>query len=298
MSCPGCAHDRPAPVRSYLGTHDIFRRMSLERCGDCGLVYADPQPTDAELAAYYEHYWDGEVAVSTPSTRRYYLAQGLSRVRYVARRLDLTRRPSVLDMGAGLGLFHDAMKHAGFAHDYCAVESDRRQLDALRQRFGGHAAFRDLADVPADRAFDLIVLAHVLEHMSRPHDLVGALVARLKPGGVLLIEVPNGDYRYKTNFESHLLFFDPASLRRLVEPHGEVLDVSTVGKLASTLHITQVHPERSLLRPLKEAVKTVIAAATPNFVDTQIARYEMSAYGGDRQWLRALVRKSGDVARS
>ena len=289
--CPNCARGDIEPVAPYLGSHEIFRRMSLGRCRACGLTFAQPQPSGAELARYYDHYWDGEVAVSLPSTRRYYFAQALSRVRYLQPFIAPNREPRVLDMGAGLGLFHDAMLRLGRRHEYVAVETDRTQYAALRARLGDAAAFGALDAVPGGRAFDLIVLAHVLEHISRPHEFIDTLVARLAPGGVLFIEVPNGDHRYKNNFESHLLFFDPGSLRALLARHGDVLDVNTVGAAAPTLRITQVHPERSALRPLKELVKTVIAVATPDFDERQIKRYAMGAYGGDRQWLRAVLAK-------
>ncbi len=291
MNCPVCAGAGSAPVRDYLGTHPIFRRMSLARCAGCGLVYAQPQPTAAELADYYGHYWDGEVAVSTPSTRRYYFAQSLSRVAYLQKFRPLDSA-SVLDMGAGLGLFHDALAKLGIAHRYTAVETDRSQLAALKARLGDKAAAGRLEELPEGETWDLIVLAHVLEHMAQPNEFIATLTRRLKPGGLLMVEVPNGDYRYKNNFESHLLFFDPGSLARLLERHGELLDVSTVGKQAAKLRITQVHPDKSVLRPLKELVKTVIAAATPDFDARQIARYEMSSYGGDRQWLRSLLRRT------
>src|SRR3972149_11066474 len=185
------------------------------------------------------------------------------------------------------------MARLGLAHDYIAVETDRSQFAALRARLGEAAAFPDLAGLPSGRKFDLIVLAHVLEHMAQPHEFIAALVARLNPGGSLLVEVPNGDYRYKNTFESHLLFFDSGSLGNLLGRHGQLLNVSTVGKPASELRIAQVHPEQGALRPLKELVKTLIAIATPKFDDRQIARYGMSAYGGDRQWLRALLRRGG-----
>jgi 2-polyprenyl-3-methyl-5-hydroxy-6-metoxy-1,4-benzoquinol methylase len=290
VNCPGCGGAQSAPVRDYLGTHEIFRRMNLARCAGCGLVFAQPQPSAAELADYYSHYWDGEVAQSTPSTRRYYLAQALSRIAYL-RKFRPLEGASVLDMGAGLGLFHDAMQKSGIAHRYVAVETDRSQLAALRARLG--EAHARLEELPPGEQFDIIVLAHVLEHTSEPHAFVESLMARLKPGGFLMVEVPNGDWRYKNNFESHLLFFDPASLRRALQDHGEVLDVSTVGKDAAKLRITQVHPGKDPLRPLKEVVKTAIALTTPDFDAKQVARYEMSSYGGDRQWLRAVLKRPG-----
>lgn len=289
MNCPNCGHGESTAVGPYIGNHDIFRRMSLVRCERCELVFAQPQPSPAELAEYYDHYWDGEVAVSTPSTRRYYLAQSLSRVDYLRRFGILDSSPAVLDVGAGLGLFHDGMTQRGVVHDYVAVETDRGQYEGLHRRLGAPGAFRRLEDVPADRKFDLLVLTHVLEHMDRPHAFVAELMQRLRPGGLLFVEVPHRDDRYKALFESHLLFFNMPSLRDLLGRHGKVLDVCTVGKEADKLYVAHVHPKPDALRPLKELVKTCIAAATPGFDEKQIARYGMSSYGGDRQWLRAVV---------
>ncbi|MBL8491154.1 MAG: class I SAM-dependent methyltransferase [Rhodocyclaceae bacterium] len=294
MPCPHCAGEAAEVLEPYLGTHAIFRRMGVARCAGCGLVYATPQPTAEELTEYYRHYWDGEVAVSTPSTRRYYLAQSASRVDYLRRHgFPAGPRPAVLDVGAGLGLFHDGLALRGITHDFHATETDGEQLAGLKGRFGDDHAATDISGLPAGATYDLLVLSHVLEHMADPHGFLAAILGRLNPGGLLLVEVPNGDYRYKNNFESHLLFFAPETLRALLARHGEVVDVSTVGAPAASLRITQVHPEQGLLRPLKELVKTVIATLTPAFTDAQIARYGMSDYGGDRQWLRALLRKPG-----
>lgn len=294
MNCPNCGHDESTAVGPYIGNHEIFRRMSLAHCGRCELVFAQPQPSPAELADYYDHYWDGEVAVSTPSTRRYYLAQSLSRVDYLRRFGILDARPAVLDVGAGLGLFHDGLARRGFAHDYVAVETDREQLEGLRRRFGDTGAFRRLEDLPAERKFDLLALTHVLEHMDRPHDFVDGLMQRLRPGGLLFVEVPHRDYRYKALFESHLLFFNANSLGDLLGRHGKVLDVCTVGKEAAKLYVAHVHPKPDALRPLKELIKTGIALVTPDFDEKQIVRYGMSSYDGDRQWLRAVVQRPAD----
>ena len=289
MNCPNCGHGEVAAIGPYIGSHEIFRRMSLVRCVRCELVFAQPQPSPAELADYYSHYWDGKVAVSTPSTRRYYLAQSLSRVDYLKPFGILNTTPAVLDVGAGLGLFHDGMVRRGVRHDYVAVETDRDQFEGLQHRFGKAGAFRRLEDVPVDSKYDLLVLAHVLEHMDQPHDFLAGSMQRLRPGGLLFVEVPHRDDRYKALFESHLLFFNPQSLGDLLGRHGKVLDVSTVGKETAKFYVAHVHPQPDALRPLKELVRSCLALATPDYYGKLIARYELSGYGGDRQWLRAVI---------
>lgn len=290
MSCPNCGSANGERLGAYLGKAAIFQRMYLVRCTACGLVHAQPTPTAAELEGYYSRYWDGTAAVSTPSTRRYYLAQAVSRLRYLLPYLPRGRF-SLLDVGAGLGLLERALRLCGVDASYSAVEMDRAQLEGLRQRFGPRHAFAGLADLPPERHFDVAVLAHVLEHMAEPHALLERCFARLRPGGLLFVEVPNGDHRYKNLFESHLLFFDETSLRDTLARHGPVLDVSTVGRLVAGLWITEVHPRRDPLRPLKELVKSALAFITPDVIEQHIQRFCMSDYGGDRQWLRALAQR-------
>ncbi len=260
-------------------------------CRTCDLVFADPQPTEDELKQYYSSYWDGSVAVSTPSTRRYYLAQSVSRVRYLASYIQQGQPLDILDVGAGLGLFADGLRLCNVKGNYVAIEPDNEQYENLKARLGNENAYREINNIPEGRTFDMIVLAHVLEHMKNPHEFIDTLMPLLKPDGLLFVEVPNSDYRYKDDFESHLLFFNPASMRATLQRHGEVLDVCTVGKAASTLRIKNAKPQHGLIPFAKEVVKFFIAFVTPDMLNKNIERYEMNEYGNDRQWLRAIMKK-------
>lgn len=290
MNCPNCGSDENKKVKPYSGVHPVFQKMGLLECNECVLVFAAPQPTEDELKQYYSNYWDGSVAVSKPSTRRYYLAQSVSRVQYLSSYMkdgDL----DVLDVGAGLGLFESGLNSCNIKSNYVAVEPDNQQFEKIRTRFGSDNVFLELRDVPNGRKFDLIVLSHVLEHVKNPHEFIDSLIPFLKANGLLFVEVPNRDYRYKDNVESHLLFFNPTSMTKTLEQHGEVLDVCTVGKIASSLRIKNTMPQHGFVQLSKEAVKYFIALATPNLLKKDISRYEMNQYGDDRQWLRAVVKK-------
>lgn len=277
-------------IGPYAGVHPVFRDLQIRLCANCGLSYATPQPSAAALETFYSSYWDGSVAVSTPSTRRYYFAQSLARVSFLEDYVRLPGSPFVLDMGAGLGLFQSALVRRGYSPNYTAVEPDQQQSAALASRFGSERVFARLDDIPENARYDLIVLAHVLEHVPNPNELVSTLLARLAPTGTLLIEVPNRDFRYKANYDSHLLFFDSDSLSRLLQRHGSVIGPVTVGRMVSGLKITQLRPDSGWSRAAKELIKGVISALTPDVDEREISRHQMRATGGDRQWLRALVR--------
>jgi 2-polyprenyl-3-methyl-5-hydroxy-6-metoxy-1,4-benzoquinol methylase len=98
-------------------------------------------------------------------------------------------RLKVLDVGAGEGHLTAAVLAArpGEAEVW-AVEPHPERAGALREV--AHHAVEELEQVE-ERGFDLALLLDVLEHVPDPAEFLGALVDRLRPGGVALISVPN-----------------------------------------------------------------------------------------------------------
>jgi len=112
-----------------------------------------------------------------------------------AARLAPHRGGSLLEIGPGMGEFLQfATEHASFAQvqgvDYapdCVAHCrsaglDVAHIDALEPW---------LADHPAE--FSTIVMLHVLEHITKDDvfDTLHAIRAALRPGGILIAEVPN-----------------------------------------------------------------------------------------------------------
>jgi len=76
-----------------------------------------------------------------------------------------------------------------------AVDGSQKVVDDLSQRFDG----RSLAvvksyfeDLDLGRTFDTVVLAHILEHVDDPQAVLAVARRHLAPGGVMIIDVPNG----------------------------------------------------------------------------------------------------------
>ncbi len=98
---------------------------------------------------------------------------------------------SILDYGCGSGEY--LLRMEPFGHRLQGVEYDPQLLHELARRGIG---IEDVAATRDDRwsdEFDHITLAHVLEHVASPDDLLKRLFGWLKPGGTLFIEVPNAD---------------------------------------------------------------------------------------------------------
>lgn len=224
--CLACGTEsaRPNAERPYPGAA-AGRPQRIQFCPHCGFGQCDPMPSDGELAALYAgDYWKqaapkpvNRAAAAVPfllATRRW----SDLRKHLPARALDLR----MLDIGAGvgcLGLVAAAQMERG---TYIAVEPDPTLRESLRlswpQGTCGLALHADLSEVDGD--FDIVVLSHLLEHVPSPLSLIEAALACLSPGGLLLVDVPNADWRFKPDVYPHLGFFEKTALTALLARAG------------------------------------------------------------------------------
>jgi SAM-dependent methyltransferase len=166
-SCPWC--EAPLPPARRPGWH-------VSACPTCGVGVTRPWPSDEELAAAYARYrpQEGRFGGPTEALLR------ATRAR-LAQRIDAIAPPGpVLDVGAGDGTLLDALGRVG--REAGGLERDVRD-----------PRMRDLDPwaLPADEAFAAVVCWHSLEHLREPGRALQALAARLAPGGVLIVAVPN-----------------------------------------------------------------------------------------------------------
>lgn len=176
-------------MRRDFKTRDYNRRVSREtfsyaKCPLCKLVSLQNVPFD--LGAYYETGY--HVRPRTEAE----IAAGLAHEQY---KVELVRRFAgsgrLLEIGPSWGAFCVLAKRAGFSVE--AIEMDRSCCEFLESRFGIRAICRSdeaaaLADVTPP---DVVAAWHVLEHLRDPWRLLDAIAARLSPGGILVLALPN-----------------------------------------------------------------------------------------------------------
>jgi hypothetical protein len=195
------------------------------RCPECDHVQVDPLPGAEELVAYYRDQQNVKVVGVDPFLE-------VERM-YQRNFHDITRRTGVLNglLGTGKNVL-EIGQGSGFVLDQLTKLGHRCWGDELRE-----SAYNA---PPADGVvFDCLILSHVLEHLLDPIGTVRDVLARhrFREGALLYIEVPNFDdymravdaYERFYYHYSHLSYFTPATLRRLVAALPEVADLRIHG---------------------------------------------------------------------
>ncbi|HLM76383.1 MAG TPA: methyltransferase domain-containing protein [Polyangiaceae bacterium] len=215
-SCPVCGGAARSPWLHSLG-------FDLVRCLGCGHRYSAEVLSEAELAGTYYAEPDADIAARSLAAKRARFREYKAMIER-----DFPKRGRVLDVGCNAGELLELFREAGWS--VAGVEASPGPAAYARKKLASPVWQGPAEDViPEGEIFDLITMTHVLEHVKRPGDLLNRLRRALRPGGSILIEVPNADDALLGLFRGyyrplcpgdHVSFFDEGSLRRLLEGSG------------------------------------------------------------------------------
>lgn len=111
-------------------------------------------------------------------------------VQVLTSRCDLPDRGALLDLGCGNGAFLRAASRVLADWQLSGTEFDDKHRADVEAIPGFERLYVGDLDGIKER-FDLVSMIHVLEHIASPQKVLGNVHRLLKPGGFLLIEVPD-----------------------------------------------------------------------------------------------------------
>jgi SAM-dependent methyltransferase len=175
--CPACGSPQNRRWSDGLGEPVIL-------CESCGTAfYKRPIAQSHDYGTYYPY-----LAGFDENEYRRQLDMRRARFRFQLREIERLKPPGrrLVDFGAGPGYFCAIGKELGW--DVAAIETSAVAVDGGSRSFG--IPYLSLDDL-ADRSCSVITAFHVIEHLEDPGVVLRALRRKLKPGGVLVIHVPN-----------------------------------------------------------------------------------------------------------
>ena len=204
-------------------TGDAF---TIVRCRRCDLARTAPAPTDEELDGYYPQGYHSTTKRYRGGMDRILSMVHRSRIRTLERLIGGTG--SALDIGCGPGVLINQMRSRGWK-----VRGTERSPSAARQArevFHLDVSAVDVEElVAAGASYDAVILWHVAEHLHTPEVTVRAIARLLRPGGVMLVAVPNfgsPEARigragwFHLDVPRHLVHFTPATLTAILDATG------------------------------------------------------------------------------
>lgn len=227
-------------------------RYCLRRCSKCSLVYAETCAAPEDI--YVDGYLTGVTQFGVDTTPPWMEAHLRSIAHQRAEIIEAATGPGqyLLDVGCGTGDFLNIMKQRGW--EVQGVEPVEESAERARQHFGldVRTGVLEKVDLPKG-SYDVISLFHVVEHMQDATGFVRSAARWARPGGFVVIEVPNffgfARRRHRDTWlhlrpGEHISHFTPGTLRRLFIRAGmqpcRILTPTWIGEPLSVPQVTEL----------------------------------------------------------
>lgn len=247
--CPlGCPRSDESVVVGGDRICHVPGRFTVVRCRTCSLMRTNPRPTLETIGVYYPNDYGPYVG-----TRIRPAEESATRLKQRVRQaLDPRTEPlpdlppgRLLEIGSASGTFLQRMHALGW--QVRGIEPSAVAAGSAQQH--GHDVHVGPVESapPPSEALDLVVGWMVAEHLHRPLEVLQQLSGWVRPGGYLVLSVPNAsavearlfrDKWYALQLPTHLYHYTPKTLERMLSMAGwrmeRVLHQRTLGNLAAS----------------------------------------------------------------
>ncbi|MBS3762564.1 MAG: class I SAM-dependent methyltransferase [Planctomycetes bacterium] len=201
----------------------------MVRCRDCGLVFCNPRPTPDEMTRFYADYFQPESEdLWEEQMRRPFQKEGVDF-------LNSVMKPDrVLDVGCAHGFFLRMMRETGWECVGVEPSPDAARYASEKLNLEVHSGH--VEDAPFARgSFGAATLWYVLEHVPNPTAVLSHAARLLRPGGYLILRVPNANVKvdrmlallgnfgrrfFLINPPRHLYDYNTSTIRKLLRKTG------------------------------------------------------------------------------
>ena len=280
---------------AVLATRDD---RSVIDCNRCGYAHVFPMYSAQELEDYYANVF----SESTPSHLWFEKVQNILRWK---------TNGAILDLGCWEGAQLDYFVKAGWRctglelNKKAAAISRAKGIEVLQVSIG------EFFSNCAGQTWDVINVAYVLEHIPQPSAFLKQIRKHLKPGGILILEVPNEfnplQLAYLKSHQvdpywiflpEHVNYFNKGSLERLATKGGwTILHAESCFPMEMFLLMGDDYLETKSVGPAAFRKVVAMEQAVRDYDPTLLSRWYAARYscGIGRGIILYLTARTDDV---
>jgi 2-polyprenyl-3-methyl-5-hydroxy-6-metoxy-1,4-benzoquinol methylase len=189
-NCPSCGSNncknlydlRKPKVHATLGLAGI-----IKKCKNCSLQF---KTFDNEV----EELYDDAYADNFLKTEEYSGTHAINFFEKIViksyNKLDKKNKPTLLDIGSGIGIMLDTAKKIGYTPTGIELSS---KLSKVAQSKGHEVLNININESKIERKFETITMMDIIEHLEDPKQILQSLKPLLNKNGELIVYTPNHD---------------------------------------------------------------------------------------------------------
>ncbi|MDD5277974.1 MAG: class I SAM-dependent methyltransferase [Methylovulum sp.] len=270
--------------------------FQIVRCQACGLMRTNPRPSQDTIKFYYPDNYAPYLTTQVRQTNKSKkVKKGLKK--WLSNHFNANSKTiipdiapgNLLEIGCGSGDFLMTMQRQGWKVN--GLEPSETAADSAKQQgLNVACGILETAEIPAGH-YDMIVAWMVIEHLHYPMAGLAKLQQALKPGGVLVISVPDLgglDFRlfkqhyYSLHLPNHLFHYTQPTLKQLISKAG----------FSQTQFFWHRNPN-NLLASLTRIFAIRQQPRLESFMQKVLDRKRLKLFSKILGWLLAVTKQSG-----
>ena len=184
-SCPACS---VPSIRRFAS----IRYISYERCDSCGFVFANPAPPTAVVSNFYNSdFYDNYRTLEETriGEEPYFSVSAYTDPVRLAGWLKCDKSASILDFGCGSGSFVALLRDKFGFENVEGLELNKKSASIALRHYALELAL-DINDLKQQQ-YDVVILFEVIEHITKPDEILSLCSRLLRPGGLLFLTTPS-----------------------------------------------------------------------------------------------------------
>lgn len=265
--CNNKEHDLLPEVSDF--EFGVIHKSPLYRCKKCNLISMHPVPSINEIVTFYPGYHAYETKRSKVMEMLLNIFWNLQ-ANKVKKLIGNTKQGKILEIGCSFGPLLERISKIS-NHEVWGVDINESAIEEAKKRgIKGFAGTLEQISLP-ENYFDLIIMDHVIEHVSSPIETLNICNKLLKSNGLVLGETPTtdswdyqiwGKYWAGLHYPRHLNIFNKNNLNLLAKLTGfSLVECTNIIQPGHWAVSTQNYLNSST--PLKAKIKNGRAFYTP-----------------------------------
>ncbi len=174
----------------------IRNNFKLTTCQKCNGKFITPRPTHSELVSYY----------NSLSSIRFFKqtdAEAIKDSRKLKKQIEEIHPTAndVLEVGCSTGYYLRGLKLSGYK--VMGSELSVEACELAEKWYDVKVYSGEFPPISYFEQFDVVIIHHVIEHVSNPNAFFSEALQYLRKGGIILIETPNYDSLGIKLFKGH-----------------------------------------------------------------------------------------------
>lgn len=235
--CPICQMNSFKVVLNANGAAaDKFNSFTVIQCQNCSVEMTNPQPEESEMAEFYDEEfvsYQDELSKHPHKIKdkmfNYLIsASANQKLKFVESVFKIGADSKILDVGCGKQIFLQKIK-TKYQCEVLGVDFSENVVNYSKTTLNIPCIQGGVPNIDKQNYYDLITMWHYLEHELAPVSVLQKSYSLLKPGGKLIIEIPNaasienkvfGHQSYLRDLPRHLFHFSPLAIENILKSQG------------------------------------------------------------------------------